>query len=160
MKTYTTGFNDDELLTGNEIYPVIGDLLDVSMAEALYSAYGSLRFKRYWDCVEKTMLAKKLLSAFMTSRKAPTIMVGALEVWSIDKKSSYGFDFEPPFQFHAWLQIGELIIDIALPGVIEKGLQLRDHIGPSLVGREPVIFAGDPKTIDWLSYEPYKTLKG
>ena len=46
---------------------------------------------------------------------------------------------------------GPFIIDMALPGVIQKGLTTFDSIGAFLVGREPVILAGTPEP--WMMYK-------
>jgi hypothetical protein len=67
-------------------------------------------------------------------------------------KSNYGYMFKPPFEFHAWLQTPQGIIDVALPGAIEKGLTTFDDVGPYLIGREPFILAGPP--LDWMEYMP------
>ena len=75
-------------------------------------------------------------------------------VWSGDRKSSYGFYFRPPYELHSWLDFGlGRILDFGLPGVIEAGLNTCDEQGPCIVGREPVILAGEP--FDWMEYKAY-----
>jgi hypothetical protein len=78
-------------------------------------------------------------------------MIGSLLVVSGDGKSEYGHYFNPPYEFHAWLQEGPIIVDVALPGVIESGLMLTDEVGPFISGREPLILAGEPLT--WMKYQ-------
>ena len=48
--------------------------------------------------------------------------------------------------------VRENIIDLALPFVIEKGLNTKDEIGFFLMDREPFILAGKPPS--WIKYEP------
>lgn len=52
---------------------------------------------------------------------------------------------------HVWLErSNSQIIDYAMPGVILRGLQERDEVGPFLVGREPVIIIDECP--DWIIY--------
>lgn len=147
----------DKIITGEEIYPIVGDLLTPGKIERIMLRMKGL--SRYWNCIEKARIAREVLGF-------GEIVLGECLVWSNDFKSSYGFYFNPPFEFHAWVQIynspldwygkGMRIVDVALPGVIELGLATHDHIGPCVVGREPFILAGEPP--DWVEYKSVTVL--
>jgi hypothetical protein len=149
----TSVFDDmDKVMTGEEIYPVYGELLTTSELIALIKKCRGLY--SYWDCVRKAYIVKKYLNRGV-------IVAGECMVQSANKRSLYGHYFRPPFEFHAWWQeafdpaikcLRYPIIDIALPGLITKGLITKDEIGPMLTGREPVILAGNPE--QWMYYTP------
>lgn len=142
----TLNAKTNEKMTGKERYPVFGNLLIPEQIEQIMSRMEGLN--RYWDCIEKARIAKEVVGAGV-------IILGECLVWSEDYKSSYGFYFNPPFELHAWLQPvwrTRVIIDVALPGVIEKGLITSDEIGPCVIGRSPIIIAG--KVPDWVTYHP------
>jgi hypothetical protein len=71
-------------------------------------------------------------------------------VYSKNFGSSYGFEFNPPLEFHAWVNYGDNIIDLALPGVIEMGCILKDKYGPYL-DRKPIVLAGE-EIPNWIEY--------
>ena len=73
-----------------------------------------------------------------------------MRVLSDDYKSAYGFDYNPPNELHAWLDVDGYVLDLSLPGVILRGLNLADEQGPFLKGREPAILFGPPP--DWILY--------
>jgi len=101
--------------------------------------------QRYWNCLEKAYRAQRLLGR-------GRVVLGSLLIASGDGQSEYGYYFNPPLEFHAWLDLGSgVIFDPALPGVIEKGLTTCDSVGPYIIDREPVILAGQP--LDWMRYE-------
>lgn len=145
----TTGFSIitedvDEILTGEERYPIIGGLLLKEEADLLMNRFKGLN--RFWGCFEKTQISYFLL------RMKTTPVAGSLMVMSKNLLSGYGYYFNPPFEFHSWLRCDNgMIIDLALPGVIEKGLVTSDKDGPYIIGRKPVILAGKPK--NWMKYK-------
>jgi len=140
----TTITQDTELLTGSERYPIIGDAVSEDDVASLFTSFRNLR--KYWDCLGKAYRAQN----FLGKRR---VMLGSLLVVSGDWKSEYGYYWNPPFEFHAWLDLGSgAIFDAALPGVIEKGLTTRDSVGPYIVDREPVVLAGPP--LSWMKYRP------
>jgi hypothetical protein len=136
----------DFLVTGDESYPIIGELLTPLACSAIFKKMEVAGLNRYWDCLPKAKIVLDHLGQ-------GELKVGSMYVWSGDMLSNYGYEFRPPFEFHAWVAIGEDIVDMALPGVIEKGLSTRDEIGPALVGRSPVILAGPP--LPWMTYKPH-----
>lgn len=148
----TTGFavmrEDDVRLTGTEWWPLIGWAMTKRQAQEIIRQCAGL--KRWWNCLEKAKIAREVL-------QGGEVVIGSLMVVSGDGKSEYGYYFHPPFEFHAWLQQGDIVVDVALPGVIEKGLQTRDVVGPFLVGREPKILAGKP--MKWMKYQTCQVLE-
>lgn len=151
-KFVTTGmcdFHEDknELLSGNERWPVVGRKVDEETVGTILRSFAGLG--KYWDCLEKAKKSQKILGG--------RVVIGELMVVSGDHKSGYGYYWRPPFEFHAWVELeGGGIFDGALPGVIEKGLRTSDTVGPYLVDREPVILAGEPR--DWMKYQPKESL--
>ena len=145
LSSKTTGMdtflNDKKVLEGNEIFKIHGDLIDdKTLAEIIDRCAG---LKYYWDCIEKAKIARKVLGEGI-------VVVGKLMVFSEDWSSSYGYYFNPPFELHSWLLTEKGVIDIALPGVIEMGLNFSDENGPFLTNREPIVLAGIPA--NWMQY--------
>ena len=151
----TTAFaskeDNAELILGTEWYETVGDFIDREDINEIFESYAGLT--RHWHCLEKTKRAADIIGEGL-------VCIGSLMVRSSDNKSEYGYYYNPPYEFHAWLLLmqrvtethGNLVIfDAALPGVIEKGLVTCDEIGPSLVGRKPVILNGKPK--EWMRYD-------
>lgn len=143
----TTAFNtikhNDPRLLGTERFPIIGNALSVSEMETIMKALKG--YRKHWNCFEKAKIVVEILGKGV-------VALGSLTVVSGDNRSTYGYMFNPPFEFHAWVQVSrDTIIDIALPGVIDKGLTSSDEYGPYLVNREPVILAGKP--LPWTIYE-------
>jgi hypothetical protein len=136
-------------MTGEETFPIIGQLVTEDQARKVIAQFKGLN--PYWNCIDKVEIAYQHFGGVPT--------VGSLHVISGDYTSTYGFEYNPPFEIHAWLTVSiepVEVIDLALPGVIQKGLVACDHVGPALVGREPVILAGTiPK---WLMYVPYNII--
>jgi len=142
---FATVFDDlviDNELTGNEVYPIAGDLLTPEDAAIIFQKLRGVN--KHWFCLNKADIVRDYLGE-------GEIHAGSLHVWSKGMKSNYGYDFHPPLEFHAWVAIGEGIIDVALPGVIERGLATSDKLGSILEGREPIILAGAP--LHWLQYK-------
>lgn len=142
----------DLVLTGKERYPIVGEGVDKKTIHEILESYKGLN--KYWDCLEKTHRAREIIGEGI-------VVTGSLMVTSIDRRSEYGYYYLPPHEFHAWLflikqvsesQVKLIVFDAALPGVIQKGLQTSDEIGPSLIGRLPVVLAGMPR--EWMRYNP------
>ncbi len=136
------------LMTGDERYPIIGDLLSVEKADMICSMFKGLFLTG--SCVEKNSIASHVIGG------AKVLVVGAMRVLSADGRSAYGFDWNPPTELHAWIQEGDSVIDLSLPGVIIRGMMTSDEEGPFLVGLTPAILAGPVP--DWLIYEPKEFL--
>lgn len=133
---------DHRYLTGEERYRIVGDAVTEEEVAKVLEACKALN--RHWDCIPKAKMARRILGR-------GRIAVGALLVWSEDYTSNYGYYFNPPFELHAWLVLEDgSIFDVALPGVIEKGLTTCDEIGPAVIGRDCVVLAGKPKR--WMDY--------
>jgi len=98
------------------------------------------------DCLQKAQLVKKHLHWMHLD-----IIIGSLYVTSITGQSEYGYEYNLPYEFHAWIRTdSDRFIDFALPGVILNGLSLSDDQGPFLEGRVPGILIGYPPS--WLRY--------
>jgi hypothetical protein len=144
----TTAMNgrkaDEPVLTGTEDYPILGEKVSPEVIAEIMGRCKGLTTR--WDCERKARIAQDVLG------KGYKAVVGSLLVVSGDEKSEYGYFFNPPYEFHAWVvyQYGG-ILDVSLPGVIDTGLNFSDDIGPYLVDREPVILNG--KAPAWLKYK-------
>lgn len=148
MKVVTTAFAtiDDDRLSGHEDYPIVGDAVPKDVVSEVLQAYKGLR--TCWDCIDKARIARKIIGYGI-------VMVGGSLVVSSDGTSSYGYYFNPPYEFHVWLNLGGGdIFDAALPGMILKGTATHDEVGPCLVGRDPVVLAGTPAK--WMLYKEVK----
>lgn len=158
MQTTLTGKGANEpILTGDERYPVLGNLVDPAIFDKIQSAFGGLTC--HWDCNNKTEIAFNILAAEKNLKVDFQLVqvIGGVKAVSADGLSAYGYEFHPPIEFHCFIACWNLkkkvnhgIIDVALPGVIEKGMTSSDDQGPFIVGREPVILNGNPP--DWLIY--------
>ena len=147
--------NFEVVLKGDERYSVLGDFFnfDEGLSMRIQKKFGGL--PKYAACVEKNKIAQQMIPY-------PSVLVaGSLLVWSEDFQSSYGFEFHPPFEAHAWLIVHkevDYLIDFALPGVIERGIKMVDEIGPILSGRQPTICAVKGG-IEWLQYKKEEVLR-
>lgn len=137
--------SNDPVLKGTEVYPVVGD--NLTQGEYLRIVASLQGLKRHWNCLEKAFKTVEILERGI-------VVLGSLFITSGDYKSEYGYAFNPPLEFHAWVQDGKDIIDVALPGVIEKGLQERDEIGYFIVERNPLVMAGTP--LPWTRYTAHQ----
>lgn len=143
MEIKTTISLDTELgglMTGEERYPVYSSNNNV---DKILSEFKGLLL--FGGCLDKARIVQKYYP--------DTVLVaGAIRVISNDYQSMYGYDFHPPLEMHVWLERNSVsVIDFALPGVILRGLQEGDEIGPFLVGREPIIIIDNCP--DWVIYK-------
>jgi hypothetical protein len=139
--------HDEPLMDGTEEFPIHGSLL--TSAESMLIRKNMKGFRRHWHCLEKAQRVVSLLGRGV-------VVIGSLHVISGDGKSTYGYNFNPPYEFHAWVQLNDGIIDVALPGVIDRGLSACDDYGPYLVQRTPIILAGTP--LYWTYYKPHEII--
>lgn len=139
MFLYKTDY--EPKLTGHERYPIIGDFVPEIHIYRLIKKLKNLN--RYWNCEEKARIAQEYLNY-------GEIKYG--EMFIVDKDlTSYGFAWNPPYEFHAWLQLdNKNIFDIALPGVIELAKTYKDQHGHFLSNTQPAILNGEPP--DWIDY--------
>lgn len=132
----------DKVMSGCERYPVVGLVTGHNYGKELIKKFKGLN--TYWNCLEKAVITAKHFGF-------DEIAIGSLLIFNLDYTATYGYAYNPPLEFHAWVPDGKSIIDFALPGAIEKGLMLRDSVGVFLKGRMPVILAGVPDR--WLRYQ-------
>ena len=132
-----------EIMTGKESYPMIGFALTWVKLEGIIRCCAGMLLTGHCG-----MKAQEALKHVGPGWK---LVYGNMRVWSGDKSSAYGFDWNPPHEGHYWLQDGKgQVIDVALPGVIRRGMLACDEVGPFLTGRSPIVLAGKPP--DWLWY--------
>ena len=140
--------DQDKILTGEEKFPIMGTSLSNEQACEIYQRFAGLN--KYWDCIDKARIVLDYLG-----RNKGIVVYGSTQILCSheDHISSYGYLYNPPFEFHAWVQLwNEDIIDCSLPGVIEKGLNTFDDKGSFLIDIEPFIFAGPKDMLDWIKY--------
>ena len=141
--------NENERMSGNEQYEILGNLLtETQVKHLIYSCKNRILTA---DCVEKSHLVWFYLKDISWK-----IVIGSIKVFSKDMKATYGHDFNPPRELHCWLEKENKIIDIALPGLIIRGLRAKDEIGSFLEGRTPIILAGEVP--NWIIYNAKDTL--
>jgi hypothetical protein len=131
-------------LTGNERFPVIGGMLPQKLIDKVQRKFQG--FPKFAGCLEKNTFGKLLWGG--------KLVMGSLEIYAKVNHGRFSYQFNPPTEFHAWLVFPDLdnqILDLALPGAIQRGLSLRDELGSFLEGRKPVILAGHPPA--WLKYK-------
>lgn len=146
----------DANLTGKEIFPVKGGLMDgrtILIGAIMHSLSG---LNVFYDCNKKAQIVLHWIRQFVDPQAITVIGSMAIDSW--DKKSQFGFEFDPPFEFHAWVELSDKlgIVDFSLPGVIILGSNTKDQYGPVLTGRNPFILAGPAP--DFLHYKPYLRL--
>ena len=151
---FSTIHEDKErVMTGLEEFDTLPRVNDGSINELLKAMIADCKgLNPYWNCLQKALIAQKHMGGI------GAVILGSCFVHSEDMKSSYGYEYNPPYEFHAWLAYGPVIIDIALPGVIEKGLGLCDQYGPILVGRKPAVLFGYPPF--WIKYTAREVYNG
>lgn len=105
--------------------------------------------KRNWSCLEKALLVRHFIGA-------GDVMIGSLLVWNNERNGTFGYYYNPPYEFHAWVELRphKFVIDFALPGVVESGLNLKDQYGYILTDIKPVALCG--WVPDWLVYESFE----
>jgi hypothetical protein len=143
----TTLFDEDsqEIMTGEmyEIYPNISTPVIKEIQQKIIDA----KLNRYFDCIQKAKIAAIHLGI-------PAIRLGSLFVDSTEVGVQYGYNYNPPLELHAWVQIDNNVIDFALAGTIEKGLKTKDEFGSFLIDRKPIILAGTPPP--WVHYQTHE----
>lgn len=153
MKLKTTAISTllddiDAEMTGEESFPITGELLTYKELRFLISQCKGMHPN--FNCLDKAELVLKL-------KGSGRVVLGSLLVWNREMTANFGYFFNLPLEFHAWwepdnTELGTEIIDIALPGVISKGLKTVDNIGPVIEGRDLLVMAGSP--LSWTSYTP------
>lgn len=143
--TIKTDWDPNDLMTGEERYPVIGTYLVKDIFKEVTKKFKGLQITS--NCVEKNVIG-------MAAIGVPCwIALGSFRVWNKKRTSSYGFDFNPPYELHSWLipKVDPyIVIDFSLPGVIIRALKFKDSKGRVVTNRTPSYLAGVPPP--WLEY--------
>jgi len=151
---FATAFDEVVKMTGEESYPIIGNLIDHEKLKEILKKCAGLH--QHFSCIQKAELVRDYLGHGQ-------VVIGQLLVWNKEMTANFGYFYNLPLEFHAWWEpdnaiAGRVIVDISLPGVIEKGLKTKDHIGYLIEGREPFILNGRP--LEWTAYEPRAIVEG
>ena len=137
-----TVFESTEVCREDDSFPIIGSYLSKEEMEMCFREYSKRRYKRNWDCVSKAIVAAELLSN--EARGDLVIHVGSCYVLSEEVVSSYGYEYNPPLEIHAWTFSKKqgVLYDLAMPGVILSGKEAEDELGPFLGSDvQPVVIA-------------------
>ncbi|RLA02507.1 MAG: hypothetical protein DRI97_03905 [Bacteroidetes bacterium] len=126
-----------EEMTGDEDYPVIGNSMSSGNRREILKKFKGLN--PYWNCIDKAGIVQRVFGGI--------VVLGAFDVFDEIGEYSYGFDYKPPYMFHAWVEKYGEIFDFALPGVLEIARKTIESIN-----RESVILTGVPPS--WLHYSP------
>lgn len=103
---------------------------------------------KWWSCLEKAQIAQKHFNRGV-------VVIGSLKIYNKAFDSTYSFEYNPPFEFHAWVQDLDLIYDYSLIGCMEIGKLLQDERGP-ILDREPEFLCFE-KPKRWTKYEAHAT---
>lgn len=155
----------DPILTGEEVFkfsgPKFRQIKDGSIAEIaerirsnrLEIMRNMKGLRRRWSCLEKAILVRRFIGSGV-------VAIGSMLVWNNERNGTYGYFYNPPLEFHAWLELDHtpFIVDFALPGVIEKGLETKDEYGAILKNIRPVILCGPAP--EWLDYKAHEHFEG
>jgi len=158
---FATLSSNDPLMNGGEVYNVYGpqfrDIMDGSTADVAKLIHsqkkeiiGRLRgLKRRWSCLEKSIIIQNIIGS-------GAVAIGKCLVWNNERNGTFGYYYNPPNEFHAWVELDTtpFIVDFALPGVIEAGLETSDQYGFILKDIEPVILCGPSP--EWLVYQAHE----
>lgn len=153
--------SNDPILSGEEVFKVYGpefhDIMDGSTADVAKLIHsqkkeliGRLRgLKRRWSCLEKSIIIRDTIGAGV-------VAIGSTLVWNNERDGTFGYYYNPPYEFHAWVELDKtpFIVDFALPGVIEAGLETSDQYGNILKDIEPIILCGPSP--EWLDYKAHE----
>jgi len=145
-----------KLCEKGKYYPVLGDII-IPDNHKIFDEFYEKKLSQNWDCLEKARITlKHIRKTKIKTPILPIIEIGSLTIWNSEWTSNFQYLYNPPLEFHAWVYLGnEIIVDYALGGAIEEGLNLRDDVGSFLEGRTPVVLSGTPP--EWLEYNVYMT---
>jgi len=148
-----------ERLTGNEKYKILGRMLSRAEADEIFKQFKGLM--RRANCLRKACIVRDWLNR--ERENAFNVMVGSLYVIESSNHSSYGHEYNPPFEFHAWVygRRDKSLYDLALPGVIERGLEAEDDQGKLLLTIDPTILAAGISRIPYyIRYKAHSAYSG
>lgn len=141
---------DAPKMTGTEQFPILGRYTTPNKINQMIKCCAGAN--PYWHCLPKAMIVRGIMTTGV-------VMIGSLYVWNDKMDANYGYEYNPPLEFHAWWQPRvdtTQIIDIALPGVISRGLITLDNVGPIITGRKPAILNGPPPLwCEYIAFEQY-----
>ena len=108
-----------DLKCDGTIYPLRGQEIDPQDWILLTRFFQEQQLLRFAGCMEKAV-ATYLHCGF--KEKGYLAVAGDMRVF--DGDTAYGFDFNPPHEFHVWLErrshANRTVVDVSLPGVIER----------------------------------------
>jgi len=137
-------FSDVEnpILTGGEHYKIItsgnyivDDILN-GIITSIIKSYAGLPLHSV--CALKSIIAHLILKKLNITS---SLCYGSFYIYATDGLSNYGCEYIPPYEYHAWLAVDDIILDMGLPGMIHIGENTKDSIGPFVTGWEPSIMA-------------------
>ena len=134
----------ENLLNGNEKYFVFGDVIPLKLIKPITYLFKGLTVTG--NCLEKNLITYTFLKQHNIIPNEIEICVGSMFVTWKDKYENitqYGFTYNPPLEFHCWLEIENNIIDFALAGTIIRGQNYKDEKGYFLQGLNPFILNGE-----------------
>lgn len=148
-----------EKLTGHEKYKILGRMFSGEEVREIFKLFNGLM--RRGNCLRKACIVRDWLNR--DRENAFHVMVGSLYVIERTNHSSYGHEYNPPLEFHAWVygRRDKSVYDLALPGVIERGLEAEDDQGRILLTVEPIVLAtGSSRVPYYLRYKAHSAYAG
>lgn len=134
----------------NDKYKIFGDAIDHNIILDVMSKLVGLPYHSYCGIIT-------IVTSFILNHKyriKTDYITGSTIVSCASNKTTYGFEYKPPFEFHAWLQFSETgILDVSVPGLIWRGLNTRDEHGAFLENIDEIIINGFPPP--YIKYTPY-----
>jgi hypothetical protein len=148
-----------EKMTGSEKYNIAGRMLSREEADEIFKLFKGLM--RRGNCLRKACIVRDWLNR--DRENAFSVIIGSLYVIDSTNHSSYGHEYNPPLEYHAWVygRRDKSVYDLALPGVIERGLEAEDDMGCFLTSLKPIILAsGTSRIPHYLQYKAHLAYAG
>ena len=139
----------DNRMTGDEIYPILADRSDgvaMVIGTELARTHIFRSFKGYLtfgDCLSKNKMTFNIVERLFPGKFE--LAKGSMRIFCKKTQCLYGFNWNPPLEYHVWIQKKEnhaYIIDMALPGVILRGSESGDDKGFFIEGMKPFAYIG------------------
>jgi len=124
-------------MTGKEKYKILGteEELELSIFHGLALT---------GDCVNKALRAMS-----MPLLREATFVLGSVRVFG-ENGNSFAFEYHPPLECHAWLELEEEIVDLSFPGVVTMANEYTDFHGNLGINRPVGVII--KKCPDWAVY--------
>jgi hypothetical protein len=138
---------DASVLSTGTSFPLMGTWVTPEEAETIQAMFAGLPL--YGGCVEKAALTLWALQKMGLDNQSYKVVFGAAAIACNELDGSmttYRHEYNPPFELHAWVRPAknaQVIIDLALPGMILRGKRMEDDIGPLLQNMPVFALAGD-----------------